>query len=251
VAARAIEELPPALHHRGAACNQPDGRPVDPFCWKGPIAGNPAGPKSIEELPAYMQTLHVIGLPRQSQVRARVDRVVNDPSVAEKLKAWYPTWCKRPCFHDEYLPSFNRENVSLVGTDGKGPDRLTANSIIVGDQPYPVDVIIFATGFRAPYGGTLAEKANLTINGRNGVSMTNEWAHSGPTTLHGLLDYKFPNLFLSGPWQPSTSQSFLFNIDALAKQAAHILAEAKRKAGEQPFAVTTTAATAEDWACRP
>ncbi len=212
-----------------------------------PIAGNSAGPKSIEELPAYMKTLHAIDLPRQNRIRARVKQVVKDSSVAEKLQAWYPTWCKRPCFHDEYLSVFNRDNVTLVDTDGKGLDRLTHDSIVVGDQSYPVDVIIFATGFRAPFGGTPAEKGNMTIVGRNGVSMTDEWARSGPTTLHGVLDHNFPNLFLSGPWQASTSPNFLFNVDALAKHAAYILAEAKHKAGGQPFAVTTSIAAAENW----
>ncbi|MCJ1388932.1 hypothetical protein MMC18_001783 [Xylographa bjoerkii] len=211
------------------------------------ISGNPEGPKSMEDLPAYMKTLYSIDTPRQNRIRARVEEVVKDPSVAKRLQAWYPTWCKRPCFHDEYLSMFNRENVTLVDTDGKGPDRLTADSIIVGDQSYPVDVIVFATGFRAPFGGTPAEKANTTIIGRNGVSMSDEWARKGPNTLHGILDPNFPNLFLSGPWQASISPNNLFNLDALAKQASYILAEANAKARGRPFAVTSTAAAAQDW----
>ena len=110
-----------------------------------------------------------------------------------------------------------------------------------------MDIIIFATGFRAPFVGTPAEKANLTIIGREGASMSNEWARSGPSTLHGVLDHNFPNLFLSGPWQASLSPNNLFNIDALCKQAAYILSEAKRRAGERPFAVAPSAAAAQDW----
>ncbi|KAF4633957.1 hypothetical protein G7Y89_g4155 [Cudoniella acicularis] len=212
------------------------------------IAGNSAGPKSMEELPAYIKLLNNIDLPRQNQIRARVDQVVTDPAIAKKLKAWYPSWCKRPCFHDEYLSSFNQGNVTLIDTDGKGLDRLTADSIVVGDESYPVDVIIFATGFRSPYGGTPAEKANLTITGRNGLSMTQQWERNGPATLHGVLDHNFPNLFLSGPWQASASPNYLFNLDALGKHAAYILAEAKRKADGKAFAVASTAAATEDWA---
>ena len=212
-----------------------------------PISGNPEGPKSMEELPAYMKKLHAIDLPRQNRIRARVKQLVKDPDVAEKLQPWYPTWCKRPCFHDEYLSTFNSDNVTLVDTNGKGPDRLTADSIVVGDQSYPVDVIIFATGFRAPFSGSPAQKANLNVIGRNGVSMGDAWARNGPTTLHGVLDVNFPNLFLSGPWQASTSPNFLFNVDALARHAAYILAEAKRDASGRPFAVTTTVAAAEAW----
>ncbi|KAF2865542.1 hypothetical protein BDV95DRAFT_256250 [Massariosphaeria phaeospora] len=211
------------------------------------IAGNPAGPKTMDELPAYMQELLAIDLPRQDRVRRRVEQEVKNPDVAKKLQAWYPTWCKRPAFHDEYLSTFNRENVTLVDTEGKGADRITADSIVAGDESYPVDVIICATGFRAPFTGTPAEKANITILGRNGVSMSKEWARTGPSTQHGVLDHNFPNLFLAGPWQASLSPSNLFSTDVLAKHAAYILTEAKRRANGKPFAVAPTAAAAEDW----
>jgi cation diffusion facilitator CzcD-associated flavoprotein CzcO len=215
-----------------------------------PISGNPdpAAPKAPEELPAYMKKLHAIDLPRQTAIRARVAQVVKDSVTAKRLQAWYPTWCKRPCFHDEYLSSFNRDNVTLVDTDGKGPDGLTADSIVVGDDKYPVDIIIFATGFRNPYSGTPAEKANLTITGGNGLSMSQEWATRDPGTLHGVLDYNFPNLFLSGPWQASASPNFLFNVDELGKHSAYILKEAKLRAAGKPFAVAATKAAAEEWA---
>jgi cation diffusion facilitator CzcD-associated flavoprotein CzcO len=211
------------------------------------IAGNAAGPRTMEDLPAYMQKLHSIDAPRQDRIRKRVEKVVKDPVVAKKLQAWYPTWCKRPTFHHEYLETFNRDNVTLVDTDGKGLDRLTADSIVAGDQSYPVDVVICATGFRAPFTGSPAQKANATIIGRNGVSMGDEWARVGPSTQHGVLDANFPNLFLSGPWQASNSPNYLFNVDVLAKHSAYILAQAKQKAAGNPFAVTTTAAAAEDW----
>ncbi|KAI9666523.1 MAG: hypothetical protein M1821_004459 [Bathelium mastoideum] len=211
------------------------------------ISGNPVGPKSMEELPAYMKLLHSIDLPRQDRIRARAEDIVKDPSVARKLQAWYPSWCKRPCFHDDYLPTFNRDNVTLLDTNGKGPDRITAESIVVDDQSYPVDIIIFATGFRAPFAGSPAEKANCTITGRNGISMSEAWALDGPTTLHGTLDCNFPNLFLSGPWQASTSPNYLFNVDEQAKHAAYILTEAQRRAKGQAFTVKATPTAVEDW----
>ena len=210
-------------------------------------AGNPDGPRSMEELPGYMKKLHAIDLPRQNRIRRRVEQTVKDPGVAKRLQAWYPTWCKRPCFHDEYLSVFNRDNVTLLDTEGKGPDRVTADAIFVGDKPHPVDIIIFATGFRAPFAGTPAEKGNLTIIGRNGVSMSEAWAREGPTTLHGVLDSKFPNLFLSGLWQATASPNYLFTVDVLAKHAAYIHAEARRKARGQAFTVQSTPTAVQDW----
>ena len=44
----------------------------------------------------------------------RVDAVVEDQETAEALKPYYRFLCKRPCFNDEYLPTFNRANVTLV-----------------------------------------------------------------------------------------------------------------------------------------
>ncbi|KAK9781286.1 hypothetical protein SCARD494_14198 [Seiridium cardinale] len=61
-----------------------------------------------------------------AEVRARVARVVKDKGTAEKLSPWYPTWCKRPTFSDIYLDTYNRENVHLVDTSGKGVESATA-----------------------------------------------------------------------------------------------------------------------------
>ncbi|HVM53704.1 MAG TPA: NAD(P)/FAD-dependent oxidoreductase, partial [Acidimicrobiales bacterium] len=55
---------------------------------------------------------------KMEEVRARAAAIVQDPATAGALKPWYRQFCKRPCFHDEYLPTFNRPNVTLVDTDG-------------------------------------------------------------------------------------------------------------------------------------
>ncbi|KAF1970487.1 FAD/NAD(P)-binding domain-containing protein [Bimuria novae-zelandiae CBS 107.79] len=200
------------------------------------------------EIPSYLEKLQNIDLPRLESIRKRVEDEVSDPAVAEVLKPWYPSWCKRPLFHDEYLSTFNRENITIVDTEGKGTDSLTTDSIVVGDQSYPVDIVIFATGFRPPFIGSPAEKANVSIVGRNDISMSEEWARNGPSTLHGVLDHNFPNLFLSGPWQASNSPNYAYTPDFMAKHSANIFAEAKRRADGKPFTVTVTKAAAEDWA---
>ena len=56
---------------------------------------------------------------KMNQIRSRVDSIVNDPATAEALKPWYRQFCKRPCFHDDYLATFNRPNVTLVDTEGR------------------------------------------------------------------------------------------------------------------------------------
>lgn len=211
------------------------------------VSGNIDGPRSLEEIPPYVEKLHAIDLERQNRIRARVDDHVRDPVTAAKLKPWYPTWCKRPLFHDEYLKTFNNSNVTLLDTDGKGIDSITADSIVIGDEAYPVDVIIFATGFRSPAAGTPADRANMTIIGRNGISMREAWGNTGPQTLHGVIDSRFPNLFLSGPSQVSIGVNYRFSVEQIAKHAAYILAEARDRANGRPFAIGTTEEAAENW----
>jgi cation diffusion facilitator CzcD-associated flavoprotein CzcO len=63
---------------------------------------------------------------KMEEIRARVDAIVDDPATAEALKPYYRQFCKRPCFHNEYLETFNRPNVTLVDTHGKGVERITA-----------------------------------------------------------------------------------------------------------------------------
>jgi cation diffusion facilitator CzcD-associated flavoprotein CzcO len=70
-----------------------------------------------------------------------VEDVVHDVDTARKLQAWYPGWCKRPCFHDEYLPTFNRENVTLVDMDGKGVETMTEKAIVAVGKEWEVDVV--------------------------------------------------------------------------------------------------------------
>ena len=48
------------------------------------------------------------------QIRGRVDAVVTDPKIAAALKPYNSYGCKRPTFHNEYLPVFNKSHVNLV-----------------------------------------------------------------------------------------------------------------------------------------
>ncbi|MBE3044355.1 hypothetical protein IMZ48_17670 [Candidatus Bathyarchaeota archaeon] len=214
------------------------------------IIGHPDAPRSPEEVPGYVKKLKEMDLPRTSRIRACVDDEVKDPALAEKLKGWYPTWCKRPFFHDDYLAAFNQDNVTLIDTSGKGLDhlRLAPDAIVVGNESYPVDVVVFATGFRTFFGQTPAGTGNVEILGRGGVSMSEEWERSGPSTLHGILDSKFPNLFLTALPQAGISGSGTYNLDQSAKHAAYIASETLRRAKGRPVSVATSAEAAEEWA---
>ena len=71
----------------------------------------------------------------------------SDPATAEALKPYYRQFCKRPCFHNEYLEPFNRPNVTLVDTKGKGVERITKKGVVVEGREYELDCLIYASGF--------------------------------------------------------------------------------------------------------
>jgi cyclohexanone monooxygenase len=129
---------------------------------------------------------------KMEQIRARVDAIVRDPATAQALKPYYRQFCKRPCFHNEYLPTFNRPNVTLVDTKGKGVERITERGVVVAGREYEVDCLIYASGFEV--GTPYPRRAGFEIYGRGGQTLTERWK-DGVRTLHGIHSRGFPNCF--------------------------------------------------------
>ena len=129
------------------------------------------------------------------QVRARVDAIVEDPKTAEALKPYYPYGCKRPTFHDEYLPTFNLPNVHLVDTAPMGVSHINERGVVHDGTEYPLDVLIYATGFQ-----WMATSTFNMIVGRGGRTLSEKWTSEGTRTFLGLHSHGFPNLFImTGP----------------------------------------------------
>jgi cation diffusion facilitator CzcD-associated flavoprotein CzcO len=125
--------------------------------------------------------------------RRRVDELVEDPATAEIVKPYYRYLCKRPCFHDEYLPALNNPNVSLIDCPA-GIDRITAQGPVVNGEQYEVDCLIYGTGFEAEL-TPLYRRAGHEIVGRGGTTLAGKWAE-GASSLFGMMTRGFPNLFV-------------------------------------------------------
>ena len=131
---------------------------------------------------------------KMEEIRARCNAVVEDQQTADHLKAWYQQLCKRPCFHDEYLKSYNEPGCHLVDTDGKGVERITEKGVVVAGVEYEVDCIIYASGFEV--GTPFERRAGYDTVGRDGMLLSDYWA-DGMRTKHGVHVHNFPNLFIS------------------------------------------------------
>ncbi|MEZ5216309.1 MAG: NAD(P)/FAD-dependent oxidoreductase [Ilumatobacteraceae bacterium] len=132
---------------------------------------------------------------KMSEIRARVDEIVSNPAAAEALKPWYRQLCKRPCFHDEYLDTYNRPNVHLIDTDGQGVERIDEAGVWVNGEHYELDCLIFASGFEV--GTDYSRRAGYDTVGRDGETLSEHWAE-GMQSLHGIHVHGFPNLFIVG-----------------------------------------------------
>ncbi|HVM67040.1 MAG TPA: NAD(P)/FAD-dependent oxidoreductase [Acidimicrobiales bacterium] len=160
---------------------------------------------------------------KMEEVRARVDAIVRDPATAEALKPWYRQFCKRPCFHDEYLQTFNRENVTLVDTHGQGVERITERGVVVDGVEYELDCLIFATGFEV--GTDYSRRAGFEIVGRDGLTLTEKWA-GGVRTFHGLHTHGFPNCFIISIAQSGFTVNFPYLHDVQARHVAWLVRRA-------------------------
>ena len=164
--------------------------------------------------------LERIDFENMERVRQRIADVIKDPATAELMMPWYSQSCKRPCFHDEYLPAFNRPNVHLVDTDGKGVNEINESGVIVNGVEYPVDLLIFASGFEVTTGYT--HRLGFDPKGRNGVSLSEAWAE-GPATLHGVLSNGFPNMFMISTVQGAQATNFVHSITEAAQHVSFLI----------------------------
>lgn len=158
---------------------------------------------------------------KMERVRQRIAAIVEDRATAESLKPYYDYFCKRPGFSDDYLQVFNRPNVTLVDTAGKGVERVTPRGLVVDGREYPLDCIIYATGF--DYMTSYTRESGLTVTGRGGQSLDAHWSH-GARTLFGLQTHGFPNFFVLSVVQAGISLNYLHTADAQSLYTADLIA---------------------------
>ena len=195
-----------------------------------PAGGAPPDPAQLE----------IAGFRKMEMARRRIDRIVHDKATAEALKPYYHYFCKRPGFHDEYLSAFNAPNVKLVDTQGRGVERVTANGVVVSGKEYPLDCLIYATGFDFLTDQT--REAGFDIHGRNGLALSEHW-REGPRTLYAVQTDQFPNLFFIRLSQAGNSPNFTHLVGEQSDYIAHIIAKT-RAAGAASVEATTEAVDA-------
>jgi cation diffusion facilitator CzcD-associated flavoprotein CzcO len=180
-----------------------------------------AGKDQIREINKMMG---YADMKQMDSVRQRCEDVVDDKKTADALKPWYQQFCKRPCFHDDYLPTFNRPNVELIH-DVAGIERITKHGVVSRNQEYPVDCIVYATGFETGYNAEKLgpQKVGYDIVGKNGLRLSQKWSQ-GPRTFRSFNTSGFPNLFMQNSPQGTFTTNFVQTLDENAKHCAAMIA---------------------------
>ena len=185
--------------------------------------------------------LERIDFENMNGVRARIKDLVEDPDTAERLMPWYGQWCKRPCFHDEYLPAFNRPNVHLVDTEGNGVQRISPAGPVVDDVEYPLDLLIYASGFEVTT--DYDHRLGFDPKGHGGAALSEVWS-DGPHTLHGVLAHGFPNMLMISTVQGGWGTNFVHYLSETSEHVACIIAECER---DDILTVEATTEAEEEW----
>jgi cation diffusion facilitator CzcD-associated flavoprotein CzcO len=189
-----------------------------------------------------MAEIEAADFEKMGEIRARVNAIVGDDATAERLKAWYRQLCKRPCFHDEYLSAYNLPTVHLIDTDGQGVERITAAGVMVAGTEYPVDCIIYASGFEV--GTAPTRRTGFDVTGRDGVRLSEYWA-DGMHTMHGIHMHGFPNAFVV---QLSQGANFVANVPHnLTDAAATVAAVVSHAVGDGYDRVEVTREAEDAW----
>jgi cation diffusion facilitator CzcD-associated flavoprotein CzcO len=150
--------------------------------------------------------------------------------------------------HDEYLQAFNRPNVHLVDTAPRGIEALTPKGIVHNGKEYPIDVIIWSTGYGSPLTESLAGKAGIAVIGKDGLDMEDEFKEGKLMSLHGLIAHNFPNLFYTGLSQAGVGVNQTQRLDEQSLHIAYTIKEACLRAKSQKTVIEATHTACDDWA---
>jgi cation diffusion facilitator CzcD-associated flavoprotein CzcO len=169
----------------------------------------------IFPLAAHYDRMLRLGTVFESTARKYLRDQVHDAKLREKLTPRYSLGCKRPGFHNEYLATFNRDNVTL---EVDPIERITAGGVVTqSGTAYDVDVLVHATGFKVFDSGNFPKYA---VTGRGGLDLERWWDENRYQAYEGISVPGFPNYFtMFGPY--SYNGSSYFNL--VETQARHIV----------------------------
>ena len=159
-------------------------------------------------------------------IRDKIAGIVGDAEKIRKMSPEYPLGSRRMCSEIDFYETMARDDIELVDVREDPVAEVTADEIVTrSGARYPVDALVFATGFDACVGAIKA----IDIQGKDGVSLRKDW-ENGPRAYLGLAISGFPNLFtVTGPGSPSVLSNMVVSIEQHVEWIAHCLADMRAR----------------------
>ena len=167
----------------------------------------------------------------------KIRATVKDLEVAKLLTPNdHPIGTKRLCLDTGYYETYNRDNVTLVNVRKAPIEEITPDGLRTAEQQYPLDDLIFATGYDAMTGAIL----DIDIRVKDGAALRDVWK-DGPKTYLGVMVNGFPNMtIITGPGSPSVKTNMISaieqHVDWISDLVQHMSDKAKAKFEAQPDA---------------
>ncbi|OZE99865.1 flavin-containing monooxygenase [Rhodococcoides fascians] len=201
----------------------------------------PLSQKAVRAAIYSYREAYVLGLARFPKVlplvsivaRTHLRRQVKNPAKRAALTPNFVIGCKRILLSNDWLKTLDRSDVDLVASRlaSIGEDSVSA----ADGTSYPVDTIIFATGFTP----TEPPVSHLLV-GDSGETLAQKWGGS-PNAFRGTTVSGFPNLFLMyGPNTNLGHSSIVYMLESQAEYVVSALAQ-MRERGIGSVDVTETA----------
>ena len=176
----------------------------------------PAVQRTVRSIVYLLRELIFLAMAKPSWLTKRIERLahahlkrqVPDPELRGRLTPDYTPGCKRLLLSNGYYKSLAADNATVVT---EKISEIRPNAIVTVDgQEHPVDVIVWATGFKVTTHPVLE-----VVKGRDGRSLSDVWNEAGMRAYLGTTVPGFPNLFvMTGPNTGLGHTSLLFMIEA-------------------------------------
>jgi len=118
-------------------------------------------------------------------------KLASRPDLIPRMIPNFPPMASRPIrvdTNESVLDALARGDVELVSD---GIEQITPTGVVAGGKNYDLDVIVFATGFRAN-----EYLWPMEVRGKGGKRIEEIWEKDGPRAYLGAMVPDFPNLFM-------------------------------------------------------
>lgn len=161
------------------------------------------------------------------------------PDLMEKVLPDHPIFSKRILMDDGWFATLKRDNVAL---ENRHIDHIEPDAVVLKDGTrIHADVLVCATGFNVA-----KALGPLTVIGRKGANLGEQWGEEDPRSYFGVTAPGFPNFFLTVG--PNSAPNHAAGQNLLSEAQVHFIIECLDEVvAQKAKAIDTRPEAFEQW----